>query len=209
MTPQARFTNNDNDGQFSTTYQEVMSSIKKEIKEDSGSVCSTCSSCDTCSTDTWEALGIDEVKIAQVTPRPLPPDVEREMTDKLSELCVEKLQRQRRPQSPALAVESGTESRELTVRSPGADSDRLSRRSHRTPGGSRKTPSKTTRGLDAMSGLWNMLATYDEFVVTPPGFNLYQQDKPHWLDQEPIPWEERERARRKCVKWLRNYHQTA
>ncbi|KAG8296797.1 hypothetical protein J6590_093290 [Homalodisca vitripennis] len=139
--------------------------------------CSTCSSCDTCSTDTWEALGIDEGRIMRATPQPLPALVERQIVEKLGEVVLER-----------------REKRERSLHSPGEESH--------TP----RPRSRPRTAPDNMSGLWNMLATYDDFFVTPPGFNLYQQDKPHWLDQEPIPWEVREKARRKCVKWLNNYH---
>ncbi|XP_034251875.1 uncharacterized protein LOC117651710 [Thrips palmi] len=47
-----------------------------------------------------------------------------------------------------------------------------------------------------------MLDCYDEFVCSPPGFHAFRQEKPHWLDQEPIPWSVREAAREKCNRWL-------
>lgn len=61
--------------------------------------------------------------------------------------------------------------------------------------------------FDTLSGVWKMLMTSKEFIVTPPGFSAFRQGKPHWLDQEAIPWLERENARRKCATWLHKYHQ--
>lgn len=60
--------------------------------------------------------------------------------------------------------------------------------------------------FDMLSGVWKMLLTSKEFVVTPPGYSAFQQEKPHWLDQEPIPWLKRENARRKCSRWLHKYN---
>ncbi|CAH0381940.1 unnamed protein product [Bemisia tabaci] len=61
------------------------------------------------------------------------------------------------------------------------------------------------KGTNNMNSLWQMLATYNEFTVTKPDFNIYDE-KCHWLDQRPLPWIIQENSRKKCAQWLtRNF----
>nr|CAD7263523.1 unnamed protein product [Timema shepardi]CAD7575413.1 unnamed protein product [Timema californicum] len=55
---------------------------------------------------------------------------------------------------------------------------------------------------DAMEGLWRMLSAYDEFRLTQPGYDAFDQDEPHWLDQDLMPWELVEESRKKCLEWF-------
>lgn len=64
-------------------------------------------------------------------------------------------------------------------------------------------------GLDAMSGVWRMLAvheTKEKFTITAPSFNAFQQAEPHWLDRPPISWETLDFSKNKCEKWLKEHH---
>lgn len=60
---------------------------------------------------------------------------------------------------------------------------------------------------ETMSGYWRLLSVYDEFQISPPGYNAYEQDQPHWLQTIPIPLTVFEGSRKKCLEWLRKYFQ--
>lgn len=161
---------------FSDVHKETMWEIRKEM-EKAESVCSTCYSCSSCSTDTWEALSIDVNKINSIKPQQLPVELQKELRAKIN----------------AYSIKTEKYKKETKTEKEG---NKLKKRDKKN----------TKKKHDPMSGLWNMLSTYDEFVVTPPGYNAFQQEKPHWMDQEEIPWIEKEKARKKCVKWLEKYH---
>lgn len=57
--------------------------------------------------------------------------------------------------------------------------------------------------FDGMSPIWKMLATgHEKYFATPPAFNAFEQDNPHWLSREIIPWEQLNDAKMKCEEWL-------
>lgn len=60
---------------------------------------------------------------------------------------------------------------------------------------------------ETMSGYWRLLSVYDEFQISPPGYDAYEQDQPHWLQAIPVPLTVFEGSRKKCLEWLRKYFQ--
>lgn len=57
--------------------------------------------------------------------------------------------------------------------------------------------------FDQMSGMWKMLATSDDMIISPPGYRSDWQNEPHWLDRPGVSWRTREKAREKCEEWMR------
>jgi hypothetical protein len=55
---------------------------------------------------------------------------------------------------------------------------------------------------DTSSGLWRMLAAYDDLVLSQPGYSTHQHGESHWLDVETVPWGTMEESRSKCLQWL-------
>jgi hypothetical protein len=55
---------------------------------------------------------------------------------------------------------------------------------------------------DTSSGLWRMLSSYDDLVLSQPGYSTHQQGDSHWLDADTVPWRIMEQSREKCVQWL-------
>lgn len=68
------------------------------------------------------------------------------------------------------------------------------------------TKDSSTASYDILSGMWKMLATNcdkEKFAITPPNYNAFQLDVPHWLETEPLPWKVMDNSREKCEKWLK------
>jgi hypothetical protein len=58
---------------------------------------------------------------------------------------------------------------------------------------------------DTSSGLWRMLAAYDDLVLSQPGYSTHQHGETHWLDAETVPWNTMEESRNKCLQWLEEH----
>ncbi|KAL0272190.1 UNVERIFIED_CONTAM: hypothetical protein PYX00_005266 [Menopon gallinae] len=43
--------------------------------------------------------------------------------------------------------------------------------------------------FDTMSGYWRMLSAYEDFRISPPDYNAYENESPHWLETKIIPFE--------------------
>lgn len=55
---------------------------------------------------------------------------------------------------------------------------------------------------ETMSGYWRLLSVYDDFKISPPGFDAYELPQPHWLQTKPVPLTVFEESRKKCLEWL-------
>lgn len=62
--------------------------------------------------------------------------------------------------------------------------------------------------FDTMSGYWRMLSAYEDFQISPPYYNAFENESPHWLETKLIPFEVMENARKKCLHWLKENFQT-
>lgn len=72
----------------------------------------------------------------------------------------------------------------------------------------KKAPVKEEElAYETMSGYWRLLSVYDEFQISPPGYDAYEQDQPHWLQTRPVPLTVFEGSRKKCLEWLKKYFQ--
>ncbi|RZF34369.1 hypothetical protein LSTR_LSTR008908 [Laodelphax striatellus] len=167
---------------WSPDYLAVLDELDDEECENLSIPCTSCSFCSSCTSDTWEVLGMTSDLFKK--PKDVPKKFRREIE--------------------GLIKSGATGDDEFEKVFADAISDTKSEGSSRDF--QRKTRKRSTKDYDPLSGLWNMLSTYDDFQVTAPGFNVSQQDKPHWLDQEAIPWQLREKSRVKCMNWLAKYH---
>ncbi|XP_022188382.2 uncharacterized protein LOC111046994 [Nilaparvata lugens] len=167
---------------WSADYLAVLDEIDDEECENLSVPCSSCSFCSSCTSDTWEVLGITNDLFKK--PREFSKKFKREID--------------------GLIRSGATGDKEFDKVFVDAISDTKSEASSRDL--QRKPRKRSTTDFDPLSGLWNMLSTYDDFQVTAPGFNVSQQEKPHWLDQEAMPWQLKEKSRVKCMNWLTKYH---
>lgn len=58
------------------------------------------------------------------------------------------------------------------------------------------------------SEMWQMLACNEQnhFQISPPNFDAYNQENPHWLDKPRISWETINRSKQMCEKWLNQHY---
>lgn len=53
--------------------------------------------------------------------------------------------------------------------------------------------------------IWNLLLVNSKdatFQITPPNYNCFKQEKPHWLETPRVPWKTINHSIMKCQKWL-------
>lgn len=53
--------------------------------------------------------------------------------------------------------------------------------------------------------MWRLLKSNVKegtFFATPPTYNVFQLDKKHWLETNPISWKILAKSNSKCMKWL-------
>lgn len=58
--------------------------------------------------------------------------------------------------------------------------------------------------FDHMEGVWNMLASSKDMVVSPPNYNVNMQKNPHWMNRPVVSWDVLDKSRVKCEKWMEN-----
>ncbi|XP_018335403.1 uncharacterized protein LOC108744238 [Agrilus planipennis] len=59
---------------------------------------------------------------------------------------------------------------------------------------------------DFISDMWSLLERHREdqkFVITPPWYDAYRQEQPHWSERPFIAWSVVDEAKQKCEKWLK------
>lgn len=59
---------------------------------------------------------------------------------------------------------------------------------------------------NSLSGVWRMLEAQSNeggFPISPVGYNIYEDESLNYLTREDVPWEEKEKCRKKCEDWLR------
>lgn len=53
--------------------------------------------------------------------------------------------------------------------------------------------------------IWNLILINSKettFQITPPNYNCFRQEKPHWLEAPSLPWKIINNSIIKCQKWL-------
>lgn len=58
--------------------------------------------------------------------------------------------------------------------------------------------------------IWNLIRENTKnapFRVTPPNFNCFRQEKPHWLETPKVPWKILNTSIVKCQNWLEEYYE--
>lgn len=63
--------------------------------------------------------------------------------------------------------------------------------------------------FDIMSGMWKMMETSDSLIATPPNYNTFNQQSPHWLDRNGISWTSMDNATDKCEQWMKSQNNSA
>lgn len=53
--------------------------------------------------------------------------------------------------------------------------------------------------------IWNLMLMNSKnspFKITPPHYNCFRQEKPHWLESPEVPWKTLNFSIAKCQEWL-------
>lgn len=63
---------------------------------------------------------------------------------------------------------------------------------------------------NSLSGVWRMLDAQSNeggFPISPMGYNIYADKKLDFLTRNDMPWDEKEKCRKKCEDWLKKLKQ--